>query len=257
MKGPARQYTREMYRKFRYFATWEPTKHLSLGDIGEMQKNEFIRISNLANFNIPFATCTDPTPGNLEYHSQGGVSITTKLAGTFPPQGSILNQADAGLSVEFAKEKAVMFKANNTRNTSIDDVISLGQTLMQLFKQGKWQRNWVVITELIDARAATILISNNRGSKLELKANANLSAPGIDIADAAFQFSPVVSRGMATTVVAQTGITPLFKVMGIKRKGILGARWGMKRIRTTLSPAPSPDLYKPDDWAFEPIDFEE
>ncbi|MBN1340097.1 MAG: hypothetical protein JXA03_12280 [Bacteroidales bacterium] len=258
MKGPKDQYTREMHKKFGYYATWEPNRPLSLGDVGIFRKNEFTRISNLVHFNISFNINPDDTPGDLEYNSQGNVTITTKLSGTIPAAGSVLTEADAGISVDFARESSILFKANKTLTPSIDDLVALGKKIIELFKQGKWNKDWVVITELVKADTATILISNKGGSKIELKATANVSASDFDIADAAFEFAPAFSKGLETKIIAEKGITPLFKVMGIKSRLFMPPVFTSKSVRAVdlLTPAEAKGKMR-DKIYFGNVDFEE
>ncbi len=218
MSSAQNQYTNEMKRKFGYYATWNPGVPLKLGDIGIFKRNVFTRISGLDDFNISFEVRPDTTKTPLEHNSQGSVTITTKLSGTVAPQGSVLTDIDAGIIVEFSKENSTLFKANNTVTPSIKDTIQLGKEIISLFKEGKWDKNWVVITELVEAESATIIISNTSNSKIELKANANVGAANFDIADAKFEFSPQFTRGLETKIISAEGLTPLFKVMGMKTR---------------------------------------
>lgn len=115
------------------------------------------------------------------------------------------------------------------------------------------------------ADSATILISNESNSKIELKANANVDAAKFDIADASFEFGAVVSKGMETQIEAQKGLTPLFKVMGT-RTPFLG-KTSFKTLeveKDTTSDLKSIDLLTPsnadtefkDKISFASLDFE-
>lgn len=218
MKGPQEQYTDELKNYFGYYATWNPGLPLKLGYIGVLKDNVFTKISQLSERGITFEDEPDITPTDLEYNSKGNVSIMTKLSGTVAPQGSALTNADVGIIVEFGKESSTLFKANKTLTPTIKDTIKLGDQILKLYGDGKWNKNWVIITELVTAESATIVISNNTNGKIELKANANVNATKIDIADAKFEFSTQFSKGLDTKIVAEAGLTPLFKVMGIKTR---------------------------------------
>lgn len=153
MKGPRTQYTNELYRKFGYFATWEPNVPIELGDVGVFRKNEFTKLFNISRrYNdIVFEVMDDTSPGDLEYNSNGSVTISTKLAGTVPQVGSVLAEGDAGITVEFNGEKSVVFKAKETYTPSIDDKVKLSEQILKLYGQGKWDKNWVVVTEVVKA----------------------------------------------------------------------------------------------------------
>lgn len=218
MASVQQQYTSEMKKKFGYYATWNPGVPLKLGDIGIFKKNVFTRVAGLQDFNISFDIRPDDTKTPLEYNSSGNVTVTTKLSGTVAPQGSVLNNLDAGIIVEFGKEKSTLFKANNTTTPSIQNTIRLGEQIIELFKAGKWDKNWVVITELVEAENSTIIISNTTNGKIELKANADIGAANFDIANGKFEFSPQFSRGLETKIISAEGLTPLFKAMGLKTR---------------------------------------
>lgn len=214
--GPEEQYTTDLKNNFGYYATWNPGLTLKIGDIGIVKGNVFRKISELEKLGITFEVDPDKTPTDLKYNSKGSVVITTKLSGAASIPGSSLTQADAGILVEFSKENSILFQANGTLTSTVKDTIVIGNKVIELFKQGKWDKKWVVITELVTAEAATILISNSKGAKIELKANAKIDAPKLDIANANFQFSTQFSRALETEIVAKEGLTPLFKIMGIK-----------------------------------------
>lgn len=218
MKGPQEQYTDEMKKKFGFLATWLPGTPLILGDIGILNDNVFTHVAFLEDFNIQFVTRVDTTGDDIEYSSTGAVSVATKMSGTVAPQGSTFGDIDAGFIVEFANENSVFFKANEIKTNLIENTAKLGDEILKLYHEGKWNKHWVVITELVAAKTATILISNTTNAKIELKASANVEAKKLDIADAKFDFGTTFSKGMNTKIIAQSGLTPLFKVMALKSR---------------------------------------
>jgi len=248
MASAQKQYTDEMKKKFGYFATWNPGVPLKLGDIGTLRNNVFTRLSNLSLRGIEFEIRPDETKTPLEHNSEGSVSVTTKLSGTVAPQGSVLTNLDAGIIVEFSKENSTLFKANNTTSPSIKDNIKLGEQILQLYREGKWNKNWVIITELVEAENATVIISNNSNSRIELKANANIDAPTFDIADAEFKFSTQFSRGLETKIISAEALTPLFKVMGMKTRIFLPPIFETKKVMAfdLVTPETAKNEYKDD-----------
>ncbi|WP_216842905.1 hypothetical protein, partial [Methanogenium sp. MK-MG] len=70
----AEHYMNEMYEEFHYFATWLPGKPLQIGDIGELNHNEFTYISSLHEKGIDFRVRRDPSKGELKHRSGRGVS---------------------------------------------------------------------------------------------------------------------------------------------------------------------------------------
>lgn len=213
----SRKYTRELKKQFGYFATWLPGTPLELGDIGVLKGNIFTKISNLSDFKIKFDVEKDTSKADIEHSSKGAVSITTKASGTVAPQGSSLGEIEAGIRVEFNKENAILFKANATLSPSIKDQVSVGNQVIKLFEEGKWDKNWVVITEIVEAESATILISSSSNSKIELKAKGDVGSANLDIADADLGFELKFSKDLSTKIIAEESLTPLFRASKIKR----------------------------------------
>jgi len=114
--NPHLQYTRELHAKFGYLATWAPKVELHLGDVGTLKDHIFEPVTTLARLGIPFETRAAEGLADYEYVSSGNVSINVKSAGQAPALGSALTAAEAGITVEFGAENAVVFQAANCRN---------------------------------------------------------------------------------------------------------------------------------------------
>ena len=218
MKSPVKQYTNELYKKFGYYATWMPGTPMELGTVGIMDSKVFVKKSHLRNFGIAFDIEEDPSKDDLDYTSDSGVTFTPKVSGTVPAAGSVLTQADAGFTVEFSREKALLFKVKGAQYVSIRDQEKLGREIGKLKEEGKWKKEYVVIVELARADSATILISGSANSKIELKANANIGATKLDIADASLQLGIAIARSMSTKIIAEQGLTPLFRIRRTRGK---------------------------------------
>ena len=216
-----KQYLKEMKSKFGYHATWEPGKRLKVGDIGVLDSGIFRLMSSLGDENIPVEIRVDEDEGTLEYTSEGGATISAKAAGEVP-SGAVsgLGQADAGFSINFNKENAIVVKVKGYRTHQIANLGAVERAVVDRFRQRDWRKNWVIINELVEAKSGTILISSTKDAKIELKANANIEkASGSNIADASLGLSVVKNKNISTKVVAEHGITPLFRVVGVRKSG--------------------------------------
>jgi hypothetical protein len=217
-----KQYLKEINKKFQYRATWEPGKTLRIGDIGILEKGIFSLRSTLEQEQIALQIRVDESEGSLKYTSEGSVEIKAKLAGEMSMPQSQLAKGDAGFAVQFKKQNAVVFTINGTKTYQIENTGQIEREVLQRFAENKWPKDWLIITELVEAKEATILISNAKDSQIELKANADISPSSeLNIADAEFNFSVVSKRGLSTEIIAKEGVTPLYRVAGI-RKPLLG-----------------------------------
>lgn len=230
MKDVRKRYTIEMYDNFGYYATWEPNTPVELGEIGILKNKEFTRISTLQNEEIEFKVKADETKGEIDYSSSGGVKIYNKLAGKAAPKACKLAEADAGFIVDFTKENSVLFKAKGTLTYAIDNIIALKREIMKRYESGDWDAEWVIVTHLIKAESATILIAGNSGSSIELKARGKAGIKKIDIADAEANFEISFSQGVETKIIGAEGITPLFKLMGVRKRLFRNDDFGPKAV---------------------------
>ena len=211
-------YTRDLFNQFGYLATWLPGTPLELGDIGILNGREFTKIGNLKDHGLTFEIEEDYTPTDLDYSSKNAVSITTKLSGAPVPAGSTLTEIDAGISIKFSKENAILLKAKDTTTPAIKDQITLGNKILELFKKGEWNHKWAVITELVHATNCSILISSSKEGHIDLKATANIATNAIDITDTSFEFVDSFSKDVSTSLIARKGLTPMFKVSKVRRR---------------------------------------
>ena len=88
---------------------------------------------------------------------------------------------------------------------------------LEKYKAKTWNRDWVVITELIQFASATIIISTGSNSVLELEASADSKDLSVRLADAKLGLKVVREQGSCTKFICSTGFSPLYKVKGIRK----------------------------------------
>jgi hypothetical protein len=221
-KGISKEYTREIQKQFQYAATWFPTTNVLPGDIGTLQDYEYKHVANLKDFNIPYEVESGPTNAEFDYCSSNAVTILSKEKGKVPPDGVNIAKAEAGLSIKFSRNKATVFKLNHCTSSRIKNLDIVGKELMNLFNKGKWDKDRVVVTETVLAKAGTIIISNSSKAKIDLIAQGTIATGKPDLADINAKFNVSSESDIATKVIATKGLTPLFKTSGIRKKKILG-----------------------------------
>ena len=155
--------------------------------------------------------------------------MTTKASGSAALPQFNLDVGDAGIVVQFAAEKAVVFEASGVEHQMITRVDELDRYIERAKESNQWQDEWVVISDLMVAKSATVLISQGKDANIALKAKANV--PNLSLANLEAQFETAMKSQMNTTIICQAGLTPLFKVRGIVKKfgGLGGTRAGAVR----------------------------
>ena len=226
MTSTVRSYTNEIHGQFSYWATWLPASRVRLGDIGPVRDRVFSPQTNLADLGVSFETTRRTEGLNLQYATQNGVQVTFQSAAasqTIPqiPQGK------AGIEVAFAKTSGIVFVLKDGHERRIRDLDAIARKLVQLIQQGDVYREYALVTHVVDAAAATVLISGSSEAKFVTSAEADFKAGLLDLANASAQLSRVSSKNMETEVVADQGATPLFKLAGFKKAGWF---WGSPRV---------------------------
>ena len=222
MKSIVKLYTAEMRKKYgNVYAAWKPGSHYELGDYGVLKGYVFEYHGNIRQLGLDFDIIADSTPSNENYRSSG-VSATKIAAdgGAVVLEG--VNTA-AGFNIEFSNQNSVLYEALNVHTNKIADVAKLGKQLIDMYESDtpgangvEWVKDYVVITEIDAADSATIIISNTRNAKIELRATANIGATNMNIADPKLGWSIATEHGLESRIVADAGATPLFKVKGIR-----------------------------------------
>lgn len=216
-----KKYIRDLHKKFGYHAAWTPGTPLKLGDIGVFRNHVFETIDNIGNDHFDFEMLVrgDESTEELDFVSSSSVNITTKTKGSVAPIGSALSVEDAGFMVNFGRKGGLVFKARGVLTQRIMNQAELARYVKKAFSNGEWEDVHYIVTELKEAESATILYSVEKDAKVEIRANGSLSNDALDITDAGASLDIAFSNKMEVKIVASDGLTPLFKVRGIKVKG--------------------------------------
>ena len=252
MASPEKSYTKQMAKKFGYYATWLPTVPLKLGDYGIMRKKYvFVRVGNVHDLGIKFNKRIDTTANSIDYQTSGAVSMSVTVEADMKlPNAPISTK----IGFTFKKENSVVFKANGVKSHSIEDQGKLGKEIVNLLDNQKWNKKHRVITELVPADSATIIIASSKSSELDLTASGDISA-SIDIANPKLGLRTVKTREMSCTDIAKKGLVPLFRLSGIKKKGSSGTKGGQFQPLSVLKGVEALDLISDEEVRNNPEEY--
>ncbi len=210
-------YLTQMNKKFNYRATWLPQRRLTVGNFGLISDGQWNELGSLASgFNIKVESSAVDNAGEMELTSATGVSITTKLSGQPSTALEGLLEGDAGVSVKFATENAFVFKAKNLTYHTLANQFAIAKQIIELWELGQWKKEYMIISEVVEAESATILIAAGSNGQIELKAKGKIETGKIDIADASMEFEAVKTQNIGIKIIAESKITPLYKVVKLK-----------------------------------------
>jgi len=231
----AERYTNELCAQYNYLATWYPSIKLTLGDIGTFNRQRiFVPLSEIAKQGLELSCQYSPATTDFSHQSATDFDYHLKLAGESDVFTPHLPSASAGIGMRFRGEGVLFFQLGGVTNERVSDQITLARNLLQLAKNREWERDWVVVTEVIRAQAAVILVSDSDSGTAELTVDADISALGLKALTAGGAVSLMHSQSLDTKITGAGDLTPLFRAVRIKRRWFTGQR--------QVSPAYSSDV---------------
>jgi hypothetical protein len=155
--------------------------------------------------------------------------------------GTTLPVANAGVAIQFSKEGAFLFQAVGCLVDEIENKVELGQAVIRLFQQGRWEADWGVVDTTVKADCATIVVSNSGSSALELTAKTPVKMTNLANLEAGFSVNS--QSGDIVRFIAAKGLTPLFKLSRVKKSFLPAWLGGSKPI--TFGGAPQEQVVTP------------
>lgn len=213
MASPSDTYIKGIYDRFGYFGTWLPNAPIALGDVGFKQGQTFNRVSSLAGLGIPFTTRTGTSPTKFHYawHSQlqtgSGLSGSGEIAGT---------GAEADVVVEFEREGAFVFQADDCIVSEIEDKVALARTVASAREGGTWDPDWSVVDTVVQAGSSTILVANSGNARVEFSAATRVPEIIERLADLQLGLHVRSQKGEVLRLIAEQGLFPLFKLSRLR-----------------------------------------
>ena len=200
-----------------YRATWDPALPLQIGDLVKIDSFGVLNIfGSLADNGITPAVRTTVSPLEWKLSSQQGIKVNVKLAGKLPVATSALADVDAGFNIQFDGSNSVLFNISGYKTTTITNLDEIEAGVLAQYQDKKWDTDLLIISNLIHADAATIIIADKGAASLDLKAKANIQAADLKLTDTSLGLTCTRETGSTTQFIALGGLTPLYKVVGLR-----------------------------------------
>ena len=100
--------------------------------------------------------------------------------------------------------------------------MAVGNRIKEKYSKNDWDKDLVVVTQVIYAEGTTIIISNGSNSQIELSAKGSVREGDVNLADVNADLKVIHESNIATRFVAKPELTPLFLACGLRRKHIIG-----------------------------------
>jgi hypothetical protein len=225
--GLSEEYINELKKETTYSPIWFPNRSISIGDVGRIRNYNYEHLTTLKEMGIESEGKEGKVQADFQYCSSGAVTIKADLDAK---KKDIITEAETGLSIFFSRKNAIFFRISGCKSCILNNAMEVGNKVVDLYQRGKWEKNMVVVSEVISATSSTIIVSRGNNSEIKLLANGNINAAKIDLADLSLKLRVLSEKNIAAQIVAQQGLTPLFKASGLKKNILNHATWEEKRF---------------------------
>jgi hypothetical protein len=194
-----------------WYAKFPIGESIVLGDFGLINDFLFERLGNITKkFGIKFDTRSGGDVSQLNFASHKGVAVAFH-AKVNQPGGVPIR---AGVDFDFTSEDALYFNCAGCTAESVEDQVALGDQILRLMNDGKWDKKFAVVTTLMHAESSTIVMSASSSASLKLQADSD-AISSINMGDASLKLEVTMQRDLAIQIVTQGKLTPLLGLSGI------------------------------------------
>lgn len=205
-------YAKEISKHLDYLITWPINTDVKLGDVGILENGVFKRTDTLENIGIAKPKERESRGKKImDYTSKNGVEIEVN-----PNIETKLKGVGLKMDIKFKREGAVFLKIDDYVSKQIESTDQLGSEIIQQFKNGRWQRDRVIVTEVISAANATILVAGSSNATASLLLDVSLPETEA-IAKGKFAQSIGFTGSFGVKIIGEN-VSPLIRICGIRRK---------------------------------------
>ncbi|WP_344836027.1 hypothetical protein [Kribbella ginsengisoli] len=126
--------------------------------------------------------------------------------------------AEATVSLSFSRAGGFALSYEAAWRHKVREVPEVQRQIVALAKKEQWQEEWVLVTEVIEAKAATLVVSAAKSSKFSLHANAALpwALEKVGISDPKLGWTASSWQGSGFSSLCKPG-TPLYHCVKVKK----------------------------------------
>ncbi len=160
-----------------------------------------------------------------------GVALSLKAAGETNPLFAHLSSAQAGMKIDFGSQGAFILQAPETFGSEMGDRLNLQRQVIGASGRGVWEKNWLVVTRVVKATSATVLISRSSNASLELAAQADMSGVVAPLGTANAGITVKHQQGDTISMIGGRNVTPIFQLSRLKTGIFASPRLVTKSLR--------------------------
>jgi hypothetical protein len=229
MRSLVTRYLLHVQQTTSFRAIWPPNTHLSVGDIAELRDELLVPVSSLGELGVEVASTSEELIADQTIsYGRARVELDPLDA---PHELGAAPSAKHVLRIAFGDFGAFLALFHTTATSRLQ-ADGFADQLLGLEREGKWQGDWVLITEVIQTSAGVVLMSGADEAMVEFavpdKAMGATEA-GLPVLLMRPDVTTAASVGMSSVLTWNQPATPLVKGHRVKRGFLTG--------RSSLVPA--------------------
>ena len=235
-----RRYLKEIYKELGYIATWLPHEQVAPGDIGRLEDGRFHRLRSIAIEGVTFSVRETGAKRALEHRSEGAVSISLSASGATTETLTDVCRTGGMLNISLSEKGAVFLHAGSCQDVAIEDQQAFIEEVSVRLSKGDWPDDQVLVTNVVRCQKLTLLIAGEGGGRATFQVDAQAAPGGMEIADLMAKSAFAAESSIATSVLGEEDLTPMFKAIGVKRSWpVVGQRRAAFRRRSGIKSGPA------------------
>jgi hypothetical protein len=240
MVGIGQKYASLVHDVTDYWGAYLPNVPVSVGDYVEFQSDGAIRRLG-TSFDWPgwqqqFPVETQQLDGASTFDSHAKRSHGAEAGGGVTGPGGV--GADAAISLSFSAEAGFVLDYQAAALHRYRDIETVRRWLLALAKKGEWEPHQALVTEVIEAGAATVVMSREKSSNVVLHAGASLPSGigALNLSDPKLGLT-VTSTSGSTLISLCKQSTPLFRIVRVRKSWL--RRWHAELQAVSDDPHPA------------------
>ncbi|MEU0007174.1 hypothetical protein ABZ079_23560 [Streptomyces sp. NPDC006314] len=185
---------------------WLPGTPMALGDVGAFPSHNWTKFTTLENLTIEAKPDTVGVEGDIEYASSDGVTQSVGL--TRSGVTTVAVEAQGDVSYTFTRKGAFVLRTRDATVHRLADLDAVERRVLDLHQQGKWQPDWVVVTEVLVGGPSLVLVSAGRTGEATVRLRGQAAIDPTTAVALRPSFTVESRQGLAASF-ASTAPTPL------------------------------------------------
>jgi hypothetical protein len=218
-------YAKAVHEKSGYWGTFPLDHPLEVGDVIKFDDGRIMEISNIFNWpGFKDAMPIDRTPVESASSWSRHAAKSREMVASGGATTTVGAGANAEVKVSFSEEGGFVLEYMGGEYTKLRDVEQARKWVLGLAKNGEWNKEYALVTEVVEASLVTVLVSSAQQASIVLSASASVPAEltGVNLADPKFGFKESSSDEGIYKSFSKVAY-PLYRIIRIRKNWFIGS----------------------------------